>query len=177
MRRQETRRDAGRSHADERQSFPTAGASEPQQPDDVAGGPAADGQLDDLGPGPTHEPIPVFEIAWGALEIVHRQDDVPPPPFRDQRLEAAAPLEIDPVGAQFERTTQNGVTLILGAGELSTLPHRTACDEHRAGPVRQRPLEGEIAHRVEPQLDEVRVTRLVPAGAELGRRLCRDGGA
>ena len=177
MRRQKPRRDTGRSHADKHQSFRPTGASQPQQPDHVAGGPAADSQLDDLGPGPAHRPIPFLKIARGAIEIVHRQHDVPPVPFRDQRLETTAPLEIDPVGAQRERTTQNAVTFFLGSREPSALPHGTAGDEHRAGPVRQRSLDVEITHRVEPELDQVRVMCLVPARAELGRRRCRHGGA
>ena len=177
MRRQETRRDAGRSHTDEHQSFRPAGASQPQQADHLAGRPAADGHLDNLGAGPTHGPIPSLEIARGAVEIVHRQHDVPPVPFRDQRLEATAPLEIDPLGAKRQRATQDGVTLFLGSCKPSALPHRTAGDEYRAGAVPQRPLEVEIADRVEPELDQIRVMRLVPADAELGRRLCRYRGA
>ena len=179
MRRQQTCRDAGRPHADEHQSFPTAGASQPQQPEHVAGGPTQDGQLDDRGPGPTHGAIPFLEIVRCAVKIVHRQDDVPPVAFRDQRLEATTPLEIDPVGAQSERTTQNAVTLVLGACEPSAFPCRPAGHDDRARPVRQRPLQVEIAHRVEPELDQVGAdsARLVPAGAELGRRLSRHGGA
>ena len=131
------------------------------------------GDLDHLRAGRAHRVHARGKVDRHAVVVVRREHDAPAGGLCDQIVEMRAPLEVDPLRAFAQRGGKDALALLFRSGEPAAFPGRTAGHDDGPRPAGKRGRGVRVAHRVEPQLDQIGVGDRVPFPAQLGRRLGR----
>ena len=98
------------------------------------------------------------EIGRHAREIVRREDQALAIRTSDPRRGVAGrPLDVHEVGSRVPRLLQEAQTLLFAAPEMATLPGRPAGHDDTARSAGQRTRNVRVGHRVESELDQIRL--------------------
>ena len=92
-----------------------------------------------------------------------------------REVETRAPLDVDVFGAERQGFSKQPAALLFRPTEVAAFPRGPTRDDHRPASVRQCAGNIWIGNRVEAQLDQVGVGRLVAPLAEFRQRRRRHG--